>query len=76
MKLSETETNFAILRFKTRIFSSFIFSIISTIVFIVIAIILWSDGMHDLFWMMITLSVFTTFVAIGLGIYIFRIRGE
>lgn len=77
MKLSENETNLAILNFKLRIYVGFVLSIVLTIAFIVCSITFYSKGIgEDIIWMFISLAIFTSLIAILLGVYIFRRRGE
>ena len=76
MKLSDDETNLAILSFKTRIYVSFAVSIFSTIAFIIFSIIAFSNGHDDLAGMALTASIITAIIAILTGIYIFKRRSE
>ena len=76
MKLSEHETNLAIISFKTRIYVGFVLAIFCTIAFIVLSIIMHLNGYDDLVGMLICFSVVTVIIGILLGIYIFKRRSE
>ena len=76
MELDDEDISIALLRYKTRIIFRFVFAVLQTILFLCLSFYFFAIGNDEVGRVMVALTIFSTLLALGFGIYLYSKRNR